>query len=338
MLTIADFSFLMVTRCNDENRLRLAYNSLRKLYPLSELVLVYDAVTPINLNPTDENLKEIYSEKRVYVSGGYNMALANCTKKCFVFIHDDTFLAENFLENLLPYVSETQFCNFTTIEPPLFNEPNTLLKPIHDFGRDADTFDIETFHSFCVEHTKRMEDAVIPSPLGGFFMAGYKSSIDSVGGFDEIFQPYFYEDADLIFRLYQAGFRFVQVLNSIVYHMGSLTSRGTAESDEASRTTSILFLKKWKTSWEYVRFYTLVNGIEYKKIDAEVNCTNCPQHLKPLIDLVSEPNSSIVVSVDGAQMNEKDLEYLQTLPYVLQSLTEAGQYKLGNLLITYNEG
>lgn len=335
MITSSDFSFLLVTRYNDEKRLAGAYSSIRRWYPENEVVIVYDGVTAPKLNPLDKNLIEVYSSSRVYVSGGYNLALKSSTKKCFVFVHDDTFLAKDFLENMAPHISEKQFCNFTTVEPPIYNDPDTPLKPIRDFGRSMDTFNLNAFDEFYTQHIKTLSQPTVDSPFGGFFLAGLKSSIDSVAGFDEYFQPYFYEDADLMLRLHQAGFRFVQVLNSIVYHMASLTSRGTKESDDSMRTTATLFIKKWKISWEYARNYTLANNIEYKRIPVHIQAINCHPNLEQFISLINEPNSDMVVSFDGNKLNQQDVEYLQTLPYILQSITEDGQYELENLTVHY---
>jgi GT2 family glycosyltransferase len=54
-------------------------------------------------------------------------------------------------------------------------------------------------------------------------------------------------------RLHLKGYKFVLVLNSIVYHMGSLTSRGTEESTIAHDTTHKIFVKKWKIEFEYFK-------------------------------------------------------------------------------------
>jgi GT2 family glycosyltransferase len=335
MATLNDFSFLMVTRYNDEKRLRAAYDSIRRLYPENEIVIVYDNVTAPKLNHLDKHVIEVYSSERVYVSGGYNLALKNCTKKCFVFIHDDTFIAENFLENLLPNVTPTQFCNFSTIEPPLYGDADTDLKPIKDFGRDADAFDWNQFNSYAQFRIGNLSTTTIPSPFGGFFMAGYKDSIESVGMFDEAFKPYFYEDADLMIRLHNNGYTFVHALNCIVYHMGSLTSRVSNESAIAMETTSQLFIKKWKTQWEIIRKYTLENGIPYKFTKFEVVTENCPPSLQKYIDLISEKDSNIKVYINGSRLQQNDVEYLQTLPYLLSTIEAAGVYEIGNLKIEY---
>jgi GT2 family glycosyltransferase len=337
MITLNDISFLLVTPVKDLARVQGVYNSVRRLYPYNEIVAVYENNQHTRLNPDDNNLKEIHTNHRVYVSVGYNLALKHCTNKCFVFIHDDTFLARGFLENLIPHVSEKQFCNFTTVEPPLYDNVNNDQRPIADFGRSMDSFNIESFDFYCEKHIDSLKSTIVESPFGGFFMCGYKKSLDSVGGFDESFQPYFYEDADLMIRLHQAGYKFVHVLNSIVYHMGSLTARGTEESMLSEKITSEIFIKKWKTTWDSIRNYTLLNGIPYVKKSVEIRAVNCQTGLLNYVNLINEPGSDTIVSFDGLKINQQDFEYLQTLPYVLQSLEEEGEYEIGELKIKYKK-
>lgn len=335
MITLNDFSFLIATRYNNPNRLYAVYKSIRKLYPLNEIVVVYDEVVSERLTKevSDPNLKEIHTLERLYVSGGYNLAVKHCSNKCFVFLHDDTIVAPEFLENLIPHISEQQFCNFTTIEPPLYNNVDSVTRPIKDFGRDIDSFNSDSFYEFCKSHINNLKENIAASPFGGFFMAGYKSSFESVGGFDEYFKPYFYEDSDLMTRLHIAGYRFIQVLNSLVYHMGSLTSRVSDEGEISHQITGKLFLKKWKCTYPMIQKYTMLGGIEYKSIPAEIICEDCTPEFEQFIDLLSTKNVNIHVNINQKILTQKDFEYIESLPYILQSLDSAGTYNIGNLTI-----
>lgn len=80
MITLDDFSFLMVTPGNDKERITEVYKSIRLQYPSNEIVIVYDNNTIQEINLEDVNLKEIPTIERVYVSKGYNIALKECTK------------------------------------------------------------------------------------------------------------------------------------------------------------------------------------------------------------------------------------------------------------------
>lgn len=335
MIEVKDFSFLLVTQATDLVRLSGVYSSIRLLYPENEIVVVYENGSDVKLNISDNNLVEVYTEGRVYVSKGYNLALKNSTKRCFVFVHDDTYIAKNFLESILPNVREDQFCNFTTVEPPMYNNVDEPRRPIKDFGRDPRTFKISDFNAFCKAHSDKLQVKVVDSPFGGFFMSGYKSSIMRVGGFDERFVPYFHEDGDLMIRLHQAGYRFVQALDALVYHMGSLTSRSSEEGRLAHDATRDIFLRKWKVSFDYIKQYTMLGGIPYKNLPVEIECKNCSRDLLHFIDLISEPGSKTKVTVDQSELDQQDFQYLQTLPYVLQSIEEPGNYQLGNLKINH---
>ena len=334
MITSKDFSFLITTAGNSRERLVAAYQSIRLQYPHNEVVVVYDNVPSCKINSEDTNLKEITTKERVYVSKGYNIALKECSSKCFVFVHDDTFIAPLFLENIIPHINEKQFCNFTTVEPPLYGEESSAAKPIRDFGRSVDTFVIDDFIKFSTEHINTLERTSIESPFGGFFMAGMVKSILSVGGFDESFQPYFHEDADLLVRLHLAGFKFIQALDSLVYHMGSLTSRGSSESGIAHMTTHRIFLKKWKVEFEYFKNYTMLQGIPYTKVPVKITHTNCSQEFQDYLELISE-ESPIEVFVDGLKITQEEVGYLQSLSYINKSIKEPGTYQVGSLQIQY---
>jgi GT2 family glycosyltransferase len=334
MITLNDISFLMVTPGNDRKRIKGVYDSIRLQYPTNEIVIIYDNNSSQEINPNDINLKEISTAERVYVSKGYNMALKECTKKYFVFIHDDTFVAPSFIENLIPHITEKQFCNFTTVEPPLFGNTSIPQRPIKDFGRDTNTFVLEEFNKFSQEYINTLNESTTESPFGGFFMAGMVSSILSVGGFDEDFQPYFHEDSDLMIRLHLAGFRFIHVLDSLVYHMVSLTSRGTKESDISYETTHKIFLNKWKIEFEYFKNYTMLQNIPYIKTPVKIIYNNCPEHIKEYLNTISE-DSLIEVLVDGSKLSQQEFGYLQSLPYILQNIDGPGVYHIGSLQITH---
>jgi|694.fasta_scaffold06958_16 GT2 family glycosyltransferase len=333
--TLAEFSFLIVTAARDENRLREAYRSIRLQYPENEIVVVYDNTGVLLLNREDINLLEIPTSERVYVSRGYNIALKNCSKPYFVFLHDDTFIAPNFLENILPHISESQFCNFTAIEPPVFGNIDSATAPIRDFGRSLDTFVVENFNKYTEKYVQTLEHRTVESPFGGFFMVGSTKSILSIGGFDETFQPYFFEDSDLMVRLHLANFRFIQVLDSLVYHMVSLTSRGTPESRVAESITHKLFVKKWKVEFNYFRQYTMSAGIPYKKIPVLIKHTNCSESLQEYLSLISEP-STVELIVDGLQISQEDVGYIQSLPYIIQDTILSGSYQLGSMQLNFN--
>lgn len=329
MITLNDISFLIVTRANDISRLKLVCSTIRVHYPSNEIIIIYDDV-PIAL--IDDSITQVSSDKRVYVSGGYNLALKYCTRDCFVFLHDDTIIGPNFLENIIPLITPKQLCNFTTVEPPLYGNVDSIGRPIRNFGRTTQEFNVAAFNTFCEQHISKLPSLYGNSPYGGFFMAGYKKIIDSVGGFDELFQPYFHEDDDLMMRLYMAGYTFIQSYNSIVYHMGSLTSRVGDEYKSAEIITRNRFVKKWKTLFPFFKHYTIDGGYPYQRILVEIHHENCSQELISILDNLNEP-SNIKISVNGNYFTNEDLKSIYSFPYLLKDI-EVGTYSIGTLIIT----
>jgi len=66
--------------------------------------------------------------------------------------------------------------------------------------------------------------ALIPGPVPTFFATGgfmalKRSLFFEFGGFDELFEPFYYEDADLCYRAWKRGFRVLFVPGSAVIHM-----------------------------------------------------------------------------------------------------------------------
>ncbi len=333
MITLNDISILIVTAVNSFPRLKSVYNHIRSQYPNNEIVIVYDNINEKVLNVEDPNLIQVPTNKRVYVSVGYNLAMKHSTKPCFVFLHDDTYTAPDFLENLIPHIKESEFATFTQIEPPKFHTNSTLQKPIKNLGFNESEFDKNKLDKFYYEHIATLPYTVEPAPFGGFFMSGYKDSFLSVGGFDEEFQPYFYEDSDLMVRLHMQGYRFVLVLNSLVYHMGSLTSRGTEESIIAHKTTESIFLRKWKTTFDVIKEYTMLNGLEYKKPSLDITLDNSGENLQDIVNTLNSPNGDIELHIDGNKFNQQDVDYLLLFPYIVRDLEQGQSYEIGNLRI-----
>jgi GT2 family glycosyltransferase len=333
MITINDISILITSTAKDVQRLQSVYKHIRLQYPDNEIVIVYDGVDKKQIHENDPGLIQIPSQEKVYVSGGYNLALKKSTKPAFVFLHDDTYPAPQFLESLIEHITENNFCNFCQVEPPVFGDADSITKPIRNFGLRNTPFKKEEFESFYWDHVSKLPYKFQPSPYGGFFMAGLKESILSVGGFDENFQPYFFEDSDLMIRLHMAGYTFTLALNSLVYHVGSLTSREFNNGIDAQKITQNIFLKKWKTTFEYYKKYSIDNAIPYKKSSVKIEHKNCNLQLGELLDLLSEETANIVVNLDGLTIKQEDIDYLLQLPYIIHSELEKGLYTIGNLQI-----
>jgi hypothetical protein len=129
------------------------------------------------------------------------------------------------------------------------------------------------------------------------------------------------------------GYRFVLALDSLVYHIGSLTSRGTEESVIAHGITRNVFLKKWKTTFEHFKQFSMLKGLEYVAPNAHITVNNPDKQLEDIINLINTPSGSIQVMLDGVKFDQKDLDCLLLLPYIVQGLEPQSEYQVGNIII-----
>lgn len=338
MLISDDFSALIVTRANDPKRLDYVIKRIRKFYPTLEIVIIFDKV-PSTLSNADKYIVQIETQDRVYVSGGYNLALKNSSKPYFVFLHDDTIISNNFIENIIPYINETTFGNFITIEPPKYGNEDSELRPIKDFGLDIDSFNETAFDDFCLSRSLSLKNKSAPSQYGGFFLSGSKNSIMKIGGFDEQFRPFFNEDSDLMVRMILYGYKFVYCLDSCVYHMVSMTSR--VDENEvllSAQQTSKIFTKKWGTTFDALKLQTINYGIPYKKPNLKLEGSNYdktnPYHkfVKNFFNYDKTKPHSIVM-LDFNKLCKSDMEMLMVMPYIIMANTHQDVIRVSNFKV-----
>ncbi len=81
--------------------------------------------------------------------------------------------------------------------------------------------------------------------LSGFAMMIRRSVIDSVGGFDIRFNPGYFEDDDLSYRIRQAGYKLLICENSFIYHVGSQGFANNPNAESVFLTNREKFKDKW---------------------------------------------------------------------------------------------
>ena len=80
----------------------------------------------------------------------------------------------------------------------------------------------EQYVEYGAKHNVPMDDALEEqTKLCGFAMLVKRAIYDEIGGFDEAFNPGFFEDDDLSFRIRKLGYKICVCHNSYIYHAGS---------------------------------------------------------------------------------------------------------------------
>ena len=334
------------------------YYSTRNLYPELELCFVSYGSTDgthewlDSLN--DPNLKYFYSDEQKTFSDTFNKAAELSTNDYVAYLHNDIVLAPGFVEDLIKHQGENNIVSYTTIEPPIFSDHERPGKIVWDFGTDIYNFNNDDFLEFVKENKEYYKDKT--SPGISFFMMMPKKVLLGIGGMDNLFNPMFCEDDDLIKRLSLQKKNFIVSLDSLVYHFVSKTSRF---SDEYKSRTAIIevnsnrnFTRKWGGRHQAPRYniaYRVFNCTEAllrvlepfcdtiyvdlleEKVDSYIQQEqpNTAYDLKKRI--TDKAGADITVRLDGKTFTAQDFNNLQLLPAILKENQSTGKFKLGNI-------
>ncbi len=247
-----DISFLVGLKNNLEYS-KFFYENVRKLYPFVEVVFVsYGSTDGTNEwldSLQDPFLKYYHHNESKTLSDTYNKATEISTKKFVCFLHNDMVVGEKFLNNLSENLSENDINFYKVIEPPIFTGDFRDWKLTKDFGDDIHIFDFQKFFDFENEYILGINSSNTPTEHTSFFLCVKRSVLLEIGGLDNLFNPMFCEDDDLIIRLKLLGLKTVQLHTALVYHFVSKTSRF---SDEYKSKTEAIehksqrnFIRKW---------------------------------------------------------------------------------------------
>jgi hypothetical protein len=200
-----------------------------------------------------------------------------------------------------------------------------------------------------------------------FFMCMPRKSLLDIGGMDNLFNPMFCEDDDLIRRWQLLGMNCFTALDSICYHFVSKTSRFSDEYKDKTRiiehNSNRNFIRKWGSRnskhkysiqsiikncnehllevlepwFSCVYIETDLPEIVYKYYQKEH--TNTKYDLAARIklfdkNLFSMDNIDILVEIDGTKFTQNTFNIIQQLPDIITESGSVGEFELDNLRIT----
>ena len=341
------------------------YSTTRILYPEVEICFVSYGSTDgthewlDSLN--DSNIKYYYEKEAKTFSNTFNKACEISTKGYVAYLHNDIVLAPGFIENMEKHMNGNKAVSYTTIEPPIFSGHERPGKIIKNFGVNIDSFDRESMYSFVKDqqqiYSNKIENGVT------FFMCMPKKVLLEIGGMDNLFNPFFCEDDDIIKRLRLYGLDQITSLDAICYHFVSKTSRFSEEYEIESRKIEI------KSNRNYIRKWG--SRLDSPKYNIAYVVHNCNIHalsaLEPWCDRIyvenkfdyietEQPNTKfdlskrvltigqndpigendIVVEFDCAKFSQRTFELLQSLPQIIKESGELGTFELEDLKIVIN--
>ena len=214
---------LIIPSYNTEKHLINTYNSIRKYYKDIELVIINDGSTD-NTSEwldalEDDNIIKINSKERKGHTFFYDEGMRQATNEIVGIMHSDMIIGPNYIENVLKHLERGKVVCATRIEPPI--HPAGKEKIVMNFGMDHNDLKLDEFEKFCNKKSIEFKDITTKGIFAPWVL--YKEDHFAIGGHDQIFAPYGYEDSDIFNRWILAGYEMVQSRDAFVYH---LTCRG----------------------------------------------------------------------------------------------------------------
>ena len=319
----------------------------------------------------DKMLKIIISEERKGHTYWYDEGMRLAETDIVSILHSDMIIGPNYFENLFKHLERGKVVCATRIEPPI--HPAGREKIVRNFGDEAHNFMWDTFEKFVIQEKADNVNVTTKGIFAPWML--YKEDHFAIGGHDQRFAPFGYEDSDIFNRWILAGYEMVQSRDSLVYHM---TCRGHRWNDGVGKENpdykDIMsrcereYIRKWgdwiqNDSLQYpiinpcydkqIRLFngkpdTLAllepwaNTIYYDGPVSDIEEYIAKEDTRTVINLANKINrdgafADVDIRVDGNNFTQQDYIYIRQINAILaQNKPQEGKFKLGNLEIQIN--
>jgi GT2 family glycosyltransferase len=215
-----------------ETNLPSVYNALQSSGISDfEIIIPDDASTDSSVNFIKKNYPDIISienEINKGFAGNTNTGIKRSQKELVLILNSDVKLTEDYFSQLLKYFDK----------PDTFGVTGRIVGLDSDLIQDGAKYP-KYFFSNIASTTNYI--CITRASLYSFFLTGANALIDrkkliELGGFNELFNPYYGEDVDLGLRAWRLGYKCYYEHNAICRHTNSATIK--KESPEKIKITS----------------------------------------------------------------------------------------------------
>jgi GT2 family glycosyltransferase len=213
-----------IERCLDD----LAAQRTRVVFEVVLLLQAYPEGVAERLTATFASafpLHVYHAEHALGVHGARNAALARTSGDIVAFLDDDVRVPPNWLESMAPYYDDPSVGGVGGFvrHPGSQRVITRVLRPVLGLSARRYRIDWGGFHAIpWSSHPSRDQDA---DWLSGCNMSFRRSALEQVGGFDEGYGRYGYDDVDVGLRVRQAGWRLISTRRLSVTHNPSSINR-----------------------------------------------------------------------------------------------------------------
>lgn len=211
--------------------------------PSFEVVLVDNgSVDSTPLLKSIENIVYIHNKENLGFVGGCNAGFDKAKGEYIIFLNNDAEITPDWLTSLYDTIDDNPTVGIVGSK---IIYPNGVLQEAGGIiFKDADGLNYGKFDQADSYQYNYVRDVDYCS---GASIIIKRSLMKKFGGFDKIYQPAYYEDTDLSFKVREEGLRVVYQPDSVIYHIEGGTA-GTSTSTGFKKYQAInkdKFLKRW---------------------------------------------------------------------------------------------
>ena len=202
----------------------------------------------IKMQNHKSKIKIIRNEKNLGFSSTVNRGVKEADGEIVILLNTDVVPEKDFLKPLLKHFEDPQVFAVGCMDKSI-EDGKTVLR-----GRGIGTWQ----RGFFV-HARGEVDRPDTLWVNGGSGAFRKSIWDKLGGLDELYNPFYYEDMDISYRALKSGFRLVFEPKSMVVHeheKGAIKKKYSA-----SQVKTIAYRNQFIFAWKNAAFFTLLSHI-----------------------------------------------------------------------------
>jgi len=199
-------------------------------------------------------LDVIRSDENRGAVGGRNFGHAYATKhykhQFLLFLDNDTVVEKHMLRCLVEALMVDQVAGIAC--PKAYQRfPSTKIMSAGLYV-NLYTASIYDIGSGKIDEGQFDKRRYVPA-CGAFGFLIKQDVLDRLGGWDEKFNPYAWEDVDLCLRARKMGYKTVYVPNALIYHAGGKVGRGAIPSYEKYKIRNFFLILQKHANWaQYV--------------------------------------------------------------------------------------
>ncbi|MGH7909320.1 MAG: glycosyltransferase family 2 protein [Thermodesulfobacteriota bacterium] len=204
----------------------------------------------------------VRSTNNLGVAGGRNLGIVyadnNFRYKYIFFLDNDTLVEKDAMGELVEAMQRDNHTGITTPKSYRMSSPSVIASA-GGIGINLYTGSIHDIGSGEVDKGQYDQTRFVPS-CAGFASLVKKEVFSQIGWFDEIFNPYGWEDIDFSLRARKRGFKILYVPEALIYHKGGKVGRGKAlpEYEKYKVRNFFILMKRHTNLLQWICFVCLI--------------------------------------------------------------------------------